>query len=79
MPQVLLYTRVLISDKKERGARPFVKVKQREIICVINWVNKRSGIIICVTEGSPRPRVNAFGLFCLNGRPRAEQNVNRSR
>jgi hypothetical protein len=26
-----------------------------EIICVINWVNKRSGIIIWVTEGAAVP------------------------
>ena len=63
MPQVLLYTRVSISDKKERGARPFVKVERREIICVINWVNKRSGIIICVTEGSPFLRVTLSVYF----------------
>jgi hypothetical protein len=29
MPQLLLYTRVSISDKKDRGARPFVKVERR--------------------------------------------------
>ena len=34
-----------------------------EIICVINWVTKRSGIIICVTEGPPFLRVTLSVCF----------------
>ena len=34
-----------------------------EIICVINWVNKRSGIIICVTEEPPFLRVTLSVFF----------------
>ena len=34
-----------------------------EIICVINWVNKRSGIIIWVTEGPPFLRVTLSVFF----------------
>ena len=34
-----------------------------EIICVINWVNKRSGIIICFTGGPPFLRVTLSVFF----------------
>ena len=39
-----------------------------EIICVINWVNKRSGIIIWVTEGAPFLG-SRFRSFCLKRTP----------
>jgi hypothetical protein len=39
-----------------------------EIICVINWVNKRSGIIIWVTEGPPFLG-SRFRPFCLKRTP----------
>ena len=48
-----------------------------EIICVINWGNKRSGIIIWVTEGPPFLRVTLSAFFVRNGHPR-EPHVNRS-